>query len=51
MVRGTTRMRDFQRAMIAGGMKLKAYAFDKILDIDHASDIVKAENFIRKSVP
>lgn len=51
MARGTTRMRDFQRVMVAGGMKLKAYAFDKILDIDHASDIVKAENFIRKSVP
>lgn len=43
---GTTRMRDFQRAMVAGGMRLKAYDFGKILDIDHVSDIAKAESFI-----
>lgn len=47
MERGTTRMRDFQRAMIAGGMRLRAYDFGKILDIDHASDIVKAEAFVK----
>ena len=51
MARGTTRMRDFQRAMVAGGMRLRAYAFDKILDIDHASDITKAEDFIKSSMP
>ena len=51
MARGTTRMRDFQRAMVAGGMRLRAYAFDKILDIDHASDIAKAEDFIKSSMP
>jgi hypothetical protein len=27
-------------------MKLKAYPFDKIIDIDHAQDILKAEEFI-----
>ena len=28
------------------GLKLKAYPFTKILDVDHAGDIVKAENFL-----
>lgn len=31
---------------MADGLKLKAYPFTKILDVDHASDIVKAENFL-----
>lgn len=51
MRNGTTRMRDFQRAMIAAGMRLKAYDFGKILDIDHASDIIKAETFINSYAP
>jgi hypothetical protein len=41
-------MRNFQRKLIEGGMKLKAYPFGKIIDIDHAGDIVKAEMFITK---
>jgi 2-oxoglutarate ferredoxin oxidoreductase subunit beta len=40
------RMRNFQRQLVADGLKLKAYPFTKILDVDHASDIVKAENFL-----
>ena len=39
-------MRNFQRQLVADGLKLKAYPFTKILDVDHASDIVKAENFL-----
>lgn len=46
MARGESRMRNFQRALIADGRHLKAYPFSKVLDIDHASDIVKAESFI-----
>lgn len=42
MEAGETRMRDFQRALVASGMKLRAYNFSRIIDIDHASDIPKA---------
>lgn len=47
MERGISRMRNFQRALIENGLKLKAYAIDKIIDVDHAGDIATAENFIR----
>lgn len=40
--RGESRMRNFQRALIADGMKLEAFPFSKILDIDHKGDIIKA---------
>ena len=43
---GMSRMRNFQRQLVADGLKLKAYPFSKILDVDHASDIVKAESFL-----
>lgn len=44
--RGESRMRNFQRAMLSDGLRLKAFPFSKVLDIDHASDIKKAELFI-----
>lgn len=44
--KGIARMRNFQRALIAAGMKLKAYSIDKIIDVDHASDIEVAQAFI-----
>lgn len=44
--RGESRMRNFQRALIADGCRLKAWKFSKVLDIDHAGDIVKAEQFL-----
>ena len=43
---GIERMRNFQRSLVASGLKLKAYPFSKIIDIDHAEDIAKAEEFI-----
>lgn len=46
MEKGMSRMRNFQRQLVADGLKLKAYPFKKILDVDHASDIVKAEIFL-----
>lgn len=46
MEKGMARMRNFQRQLVADGLKLKAYPFKKILDVDHAGDIVKAENFL-----
>ena len=44
--RGESRMRNFQRALVIEGLNLKAYQFTKVLDIDHASDIEKAEAFL-----
>lgn len=46
--RDESRMRNFQRALIADGHRLKAYPFSKVLDIDHASDIEKAETFLKE---
>lgn len=45
--RGVSRMRNFQRALIDAGMKLKAFSIDKIIDVDHASDIAVAQDFIK----
>ena len=46
MSEGIERMRNFQRRLVQSGMKLKAYPFSKIIDIDHAEDIAKAEKFL-----
>lgn len=46
---GQARMRNFQRQLVASGLKLKACAFSKILDVDHISDVEKAEEFLNKS--
>lgn len=43
---GISRMRNFQRQLVSDGLKLKAYPFSKILDVDHAEDIRKAEAFL-----
>ena len=50
MAEGQHRLRNFQRGLIADGLKLKAHLFDKILDIDHASDIAKAESFLQEGI-
>ena len=47
--RGESRMRNFQRALITDGLRLQAFPFSKVLDIDHASDILKAECFLKNS--
>ena len=44
--RGESRMRNFQRALVADGLRLRAWPFSKVLDIDHASDVKKAEDFL-----
>ena len=45
--RGESRMRNFQRALVRDGLRLRAYPFQKVLDIDHASDIQKAEEELK----
>lgn len=48
MERGVSRMRNFQRELIASGLRLKAYPMGKIIDVDHASDIARAEEFLAR---
>ena len=43
---GVSRMRNFQRALVESGRRLKAYSIDKIVDVDHAGDIATAEAFL-----
>lgn len=45
---GISRMRNFQRALVDAGFRLKAFSIDKIIDVDHASDIEVAQNFIKE---
>jgi len=48
VARGESRMRNFQRALLRDGLQLQAWAFSKVLDVDHQSDIAKAEEFLRE---
>lgn len=46
MREGQSRMRNFQRGLVADGLCLRACLFSKIMDVDHADDIRKAECFL-----
>ena len=46
MTNGVSRMRNYQRALVDTGLKLKAFPFEKIVDFDHAGDIATAEAFV-----
>lgn len=48
IARGMKHLRSFQRAMISDGRKLTAWPFSKVFDIDHADDLVKAQEFLSK---
>lgn len=43
---GVSRMRNYQRALVAAGLRLRACPFPKIVDVDHAGDIATARAFI-----
>ncbi len=43
---GVSRMRNYQRALVSAGLRLKAFDMGKIIDVDHAGDIAKAEQFL-----
>ena len=45
---GKARMRNFQRQLVTDGLHLKAYPFSKIIDVDHRTDIPKAEELIKE---
>ena len=44
--RGITDMRDYQRELVKAGLKLQAYEFEKIIDVDHVNDISIANEFV-----
>lgn len=46
MKAGVSRMRGFQQYLVDAGLQLQAHPFSKIIDIDHAADIRKAELFL-----
>lgn len=48
IARSESRMRNFQRALLNDGRRLAAFPFGKVVDIDHAADIVKAEEMLRE---
>lgn len=47
MEEGQSRMRNFQRGLVVDGLRLRAYPMSKILDVDHAGDVKKAEEFLK----
>ena len=47
VARGEQRMRNYQRALLLDGCRLKAWPFSKVLDVDHVCDIQKAETFLQ----
>ena len=46
MANGVSRMRNYQRALVAAGLRLRAYNLGKIIDVDHAGDIATARQFL-----
>lgn len=46
---GQSRMRNFQRHLIASHLKLKAYPFKKIIDVDRTEDIITAQSFLKNT--
>lgn len=49
MKAGVSRMRGFQQYLVDAGMQVQAHPFSKIIDIDHAADVKKAELFLEQS--
>lgn len=45
---GITDMRDYQRELVKAGLKLQAYEFEKIIDVDHVNDISTANEFVKE---
>lgn len=41
--KGESRMRNFQRALVAAGLRIEAFPLTEVFDIDHIDDIRKAD--------
>ena len=49
--KGESRMRNFQRALVAAGLRMEAYPLTKVFDIDHLEDIRKADEGVKNLSP
>ena len=49
--KGESRMRNFQRALVADGLQIEAYPLTKVFDIDHIDDIRKADEGVKNLSP
>ena len=45
--KGESRMRNFQRALVAVGLRIEAFPLTKVFDIDHIEDIRKADEGVK----
>ena len=46
-----SRMRNYQRALVAAGLRMEAYPLTKVFDIDHIEDIRKADEGVKNLSP
>lgn len=44
------RMRNYQRSLLEERLKVKAFTFEKIIDIDHLTDLAIAENWLSEEM-
>ena len=44
---GQTRMRYFQRQLLEAGMQLKAFDMGQVVDVDHVSDVARAQEIAK----
>ena len=44
---GVSRMRNYQRALISAGLRLDAFPFGKVIDVDHLSEIQRAKELLK----
>ena len=45
--KGESRMRNFQRALVAAGLRIEAFPLTKVFDVDHIEDIRKADEGVK----
>ena len=45
--KGESQMRNFQRALVAAGLRIEAFPLTKVFDIDHIEDIRKADEGVK----
>ena len=45
--KGESRMRNFQRALVAADLRIEAFPLTKVFDIDHIEDIKKADEGVK----
>jgi NDP-sugar pyrophosphorylase family protein len=46
LLSGMSRLRNYLRYLLEKGYLLKGYPFTKMIDVDHVSDVLKAEEFL-----